>query len=43
MESGAQGYVLKHSAPVDLSEAMRGALRGKTYIRYAVKHGIVVG
>lgn len=31
-EAGALGYVLKHSAPSELSVAIRRALRGKTYV-----------
>lgn len=32
LAAGAQGYVLKHSAPHELGEAIRTSLRGKTYI-----------
>ena len=32
LEAGALGYVLKHSAPSELSAAVRNALKGKTYI-----------
>ncbi|HKJ13288.1 MAG: response regulator transcription factor [Desulfobulbaceae bacterium] len=32
MEAGALGYVLKHSAPSELTAAVRQVLRGKTYI-----------
>jgi DNA-binding NarL/FixJ family response regulator len=32
LEAGAQGYVLKHSAPSELSTAIRAALKGKTFI-----------
>ena len=32
MEAGAVGFVLKHSAPLELVTAVREALRGKTYI-----------
>lgn len=32
LEAGALGYVLKHSAPSELSVAIRRALDGKTYI-----------
>jgi len=32
LEAGAQGYVLKHSAPSELATAIRKTLRGKTYI-----------
>ena len=31
-ESGASGYVLKHSAPDELIKAVREALKGRTYI-----------
>lgn len=31
-EAGAMGYVLKHSAPSELTEAIHEALRGKPYI-----------
>ena len=36
LEAGAAGYVLKHSAPADLTAALRAALAGKTYISPAV-------
>ena len=32
LEAGALGYVLKHSAPSELTTAVRKVLRGKTYI-----------
>ena len=32
LEAGALGYVLKHSAPSELTAAVRQVLRGKTYI-----------
>jgi len=32
LEAGALGYVLKHSAPSELTTAVREVLRGKTYI-----------
>jgi DNA-binding NarL/FixJ family response regulator len=32
LEAGALGYVLKHSAPTELTAAIRSALRGKTYV-----------
>ena len=32
LEAGAQGYVLKHSAPSELTTAVRAALQGRTYI-----------
>jgi len=31
-EAGASGYVLKHSAPLELVTAIQSALRGKTYV-----------
>jgi DNA-binding NarL/FixJ family response regulator len=32
LEAGASGYVLKHSAPFELVQAIRAALEGKTYL-----------
>jgi DNA-binding NarL/FixJ family response regulator len=32
MESGASGFVLKHSAPTELISALRAAQSGKTYV-----------
>ena len=32
LDAGASGFVLKHSAPVELSVALRAALEGKTYL-----------
>ena len=32
LEAGASGFVLKHSAPVELIAALRAALEGKTYL-----------
>jgi DNA-binding NarL/FixJ family response regulator len=32
LEAGALGYVLKHSAPSELTTAVRAALKGKIYI-----------
>ncbi len=32
LDAGASGYVLKHSAPVELVAAIRAALDGKTYL-----------
>ena len=32
LDAGASGYVLKHSAPVELIAALRAALDGKTYL-----------
>ena len=36
LESGAAGYVLKHSAPAELLAAIRAALDGNTYVSPAV-------
>jgi DNA-binding NarL/FixJ family response regulator len=32
LEAGASGFVLKHSAPFELIQAIRAALEGKTYL-----------
>jgi DNA-binding NarL/FixJ family response regulator len=32
MEAGAMGYVLKHSAPAELTRAVRAALSGRTFV-----------
>jgi DNA-binding NarL/FixJ family response regulator len=32
LEAGASGFVLKHSAPFELVQAIRAALEGKTYL-----------
>lgn len=32
LEAGAMGYVLKHSAPSELTTAIRSALKGKIYV-----------
>lgn len=32
LEAGASGFVLKHSAPAELVEAIRSALNGRTYV-----------
>jgi DNA-binding NarL/FixJ family response regulator len=32
LEAGASGYVLKHSAPAELTAALHAALAGKTYL-----------
>ena len=32
LEAGASGFVLKHSAPVELIAALRAALEGRTYL-----------
>jgi DNA-binding NarL/FixJ family response regulator len=36
LDAGALGYVLKHSAPVELIAAIRAALDGKTYVTPAL-------
>jgi DNA-binding NarL/FixJ family response regulator len=36
LESGASGFVLKHSAPAELIDAVRAALDGKTYLTPAL-------
>ena len=36
LEAGASGFVLKHSAPVELIAALRAALEGKTYLTPAL-------
>lgn len=36
LESGASGFVLKHSAPAELIDAIRAALDGKTYLTPAL-------
>jgi DNA-binding NarL/FixJ family response regulator len=41
MEAGAQGYVLKHSAPSELTTAVRQALRGKIYITPLLENEIM--
>jgi DNA-binding NarL/FixJ family response regulator len=41
MEAGAQGYVLKHSAPSELTTAVRKALRGKIYITPLIENEIM--
>ncbi|HMP82350.1 MAG TPA: response regulator transcription factor [Verrucomicrobiota bacterium] len=38
MDSGASGFVLKHSAPGELVSAIRAALDGKTYLTPAIAH-----
>jgi DNA-binding NarL/FixJ family response regulator len=42
MEAGAQGYVLKHSAPSELTTAVRKVLRGKIYITPLLENEIMV-
>jgi len=36
LEAGASGFVLKHSAPEELSASIRAALEGKTYLTPAL-------
>ena len=36
LESGGSGFVLKHSAPAELVDAIRAALDGKTYLTPAL-------
>ena len=36
LDAGALGYVLKHSAPAELTAAVRAAMDGKTYLSPAV-------
>jgi DNA-binding NarL/FixJ family response regulator len=36
LEAGASGFVLKHSAPFELVQAIRAALEGKTYLTPAL-------
>jgi len=40
-EAGASGYVLKHSAPAELTTAIRAALDGKTYVSPAVAGNVL--
>ena len=37
LEAGASGFVLKHSAPFELVQAIRAALEGKTYLTPAAR------
>lgn len=41
LEAGASGYVLKHSAPAELTAAIRAALEGRTYVSPAVAGGVL--
>jgi DNA-binding NarL/FixJ family response regulator len=41
LEAGASGYVLKHSAPAELTAAIRAALDGKTYVSPAVAGSVL--
>jgi DNA-binding NarL/FixJ family response regulator len=41
LDAGATGYVLKHSAPAELVDAIRAALDGKTYITPAVAGEVI--
>ena len=42
-EAGATGYVLKHSAPAELVEAIRAALSGKSYLSPALVGAMMQG
>ena len=42
LEAGALGYVLKHSAPSELTKAVRQALRGKIYITPLLEGEIII-
>jgi DNA-binding NarL/FixJ family response regulator len=41
LEAGASGYVLKHSALAELTDAIRAALDGRTYVSPAVAGGVL--
>ena len=41
LEAGASGYVLKHSAPSELVEAIREALRGRVYVTPLIAKGVL--
>jgi DNA-binding NarL/FixJ family response regulator len=41
LAAGAQGYVLKHSAPHELGEAIRMVLCGKTYITPSLQRNLL--
>jgi len=41
LRSGAVGYLLKDSAPVELSLALKAVLRGETYLSPAVSRGVM--
>jgi len=41
LDSGASGYVLKHSAPAELVTAIRAALDGKTYVTPALAGEVI--
>ncbi|HYC37114.1 MAG TPA: response regulator transcription factor [Usitatibacter sp.] len=40
--AGADGYLLKHSAPGDLRAAMHAALRGQAYVSPAASRGLLL-
>ena len=42
-EAGAKGYVLKHSAPTELNDAIRDVLRGKQYITPLLANDYIKG
>jgi DNA-binding NarL/FixJ family response regulator len=41
LESGASGYVLKHSAPAELTLAVKAALQGRTFITPALAGEVI--
>ncbi len=41
LEAGASGYVLKHSAPSELVQAIREALRGRVYVTPLIAKGVL--
>jgi DNA-binding NarL/FixJ family response regulator len=41
LEAGASGFVLKHSASVELIAALRAALEGKTYLTPQLAGGVL--
>ncbi len=43
LESGASGYVIKHSAPTELVMAIHAALKGKTFITPALAREVLNG
>ncbi|UCD35686.1 MAG: response regulator transcription factor [Nitrospiraceae bacterium] len=43
LEAGALGYVLKHSAPAELSTAVRSVLTGKSYVTPLLDGEIMLG
>jgi DNA-binding NarL/FixJ family response regulator len=43
LESGASGFVIKHSAPTELVMAIQAALKGKTFITPALAREVLTG